>query len=187
MWQHSYRARSGHSAPLYEHIRGVGIDNVTIEIIQALGDADDAKLIEAKIIKDSIDAGLDLKNQISRDGRVDSMSPESNKKISSKNRGKKTWITGLRGEAAGWTGERRLMQSERKKAERVQKHGTQSERKKYGCICDACISWEVEYYTDMEARKAKNQHGTVAGYKHGKCRCDECRIAYTTYQRRFSQ
>lgn len=185
MWQHSYRTRSGHSAPLYEHIRAIGIDNVTIEIIQAIGESDDAKLVEAKIIKDSIDAGIDLKNQTSRDGKVNSMSPESVEKHVSKRRGKQTWITGLRGEDAGWTDERRARQAELKRAERVEKHGTQSERKKYGCNCDACISWEVEYYTDMEARKAKNQHGTVAGYKHGKCRCNECRVAYIAYQRRF--
>jgi hypothetical protein len=186
MWQHSYRARSGHSAPVYEHIRSIGIDNVTIEIIQAVGSSDNAKKIEAEIIKTSIESGLNLKNQIARDGNVDSMSMSAKDKISSKNSGKKTWIAGLRGEEAGWTDDRRKKQAERKKSERVRKHGTQSERKKYNCACDACISWEVEYYTDMEARKAKNQHGTVAGYKHGKCRCDDCRVAYVNYQRRFN-
>jgi hypothetical protein len=183
MWQHSYRARSGHSAPVYEYIRSVGIDNVKIEIIKAINPSDDVKKIEAEIIKTSIESGLDLKNQIARDGNINSMSDESKEKIGNKNSGKKTWITGLKGEQAGWTEERRAKQSERKKSERIKKHGTQSERKKYGCDCDACISWEVEYYTDMESRKAKNQHGTVAGYKHGKCRCDSCRAAYSSYQK----
>ena len=134
MWQHGYRVRSGHSAPVYEYIRAVGLDNISIEIIQKINQFDNGSEIEAKIIKDSIDAGFDLQNQIARDGKLNSMSKESNKKISSKRKGKETWIKGKRGIEAGWTDERKAKHSKLKKDQRIQKHGTQSERKKYGCI-----------------------------------------------------
>lgn len=185
MWQHSYRARSGHNAPVYEHIRDIGVENVEIAILHKLGPDDDKKGLEASFIFDAINNGADLRNQISRDGVKDSMSKESRKKIGKAHAGKKTWIYGKRGEDAGWTEERRIHQARLRKESRIQKHGTQSERKKYGCNCDACILWEVDYYSDMEARKVKNQHGTATSYKHGKCRCDKCRTAYREYQRRF--
>jgi len=187
MWQHAYRTRSGHSAPVYEYIRCIGIDNVTIKVIRLLEPFDDAKKIEAQIIADAIQNGNELQNQLSRDGVIDSLSDETKKKIGADRKGKPTWIKGKTGIEAGWTDERKAKQSAMKRASRVQKHGSQLERKKYGCDCSQCVQWETDYYAAMEARKAKNQHGTAASYKHAKCRCDECRTAYRIYQRKFSK
>lgn len=80
-------------------------------------------------------------------------------------------------------------------------HGT---HKMYseGCRCFLCIEMhKLSHLSNIERTKArsklinslkppiireKDKHGTVAGYKHGKCRCDDCRNAYSAYQKRFT-
>lgn len=115
MWEHIYRARSGHTAPVYDWMREVGIDNVQVAVLRKEPDAGNRKITEAQFIADLLAEGHPLKNQISRDGNLNSMSATSRAKIGEANRGKPSWISGKTGEDAGWTEERRALQSARMK------------------------------------------------------------------------
>jgi hypothetical protein len=182
LYEHISRARRGHPSPVYEWMRSVGVENVVVVDLLKCFDPNDRLKLEAQLIVDFIAQGYPLVNRVSRDGVIGSMSEESKRLISEKQAGRPSWITGKRGVEAGWTDERREASSEPRAL-----HGTKTRRKKHGCNCDACIWWEVEYYSDMEARRMRNQHGTAASYKHGKCRCEDCRSAYREYQRRFKK
>lgn len=120
LWEHIHRARSGHDAPVYAWMREVGIENVRFCVLVSESDTEAREKIEAQMICQFIEQGHPLKNRISRDGVVRSMSDESKAIISKKQTGKKTWIYGKRGLDAGWTDERRKAQSERMKSIRSQ-------------------------------------------------------------------
>jgi hypothetical protein len=118
LWEHIYRARSGHTAPVYEWMRSVGIENVVVVDLLKESDPQARANAEVKFIADFIAQGFPLTNQISRDGVPGSMSEESKRRIGEKKIGKPTWIKGKRGVEAGWTDERRkafvdLMRSRR--------------------------------------------------------------------------
>jgi len=115
LWEHKYRARNNHSAPVYQWMRSVGIENVQVIDLVSLFGVSNAAELEAVTIANYISAGHPLTNQIARDGVVGSMSESSKQLIGDKNAGKKTWITGRRGFDAGWTDERRAAQSEHMK------------------------------------------------------------------------
>ena len=74
LWEHNYRARNGHAAPVYQWMRSVGIENVKVIDLVSLVNIENPALLEAKIIAQYIDDGHPLMNQISRDGVVGSMS-----------------------------------------------------------------------------------------------------------------
>ena len=112
-WEHRSRARNMHSAPVYEWIRQVGVDSFAYFVIEELDSAADISQVEANWIKKLIQEGHPLQNQISRDGVPSSNGQRMKDILSSKRKGKPTWIKGLKGEAAGWTEERRKMQSRR--------------------------------------------------------------------------
>lgn len=112
-YEHIYRARIGHSAPVYEWMRSVGLENVKIIDLISLVDVANPVELEAKTIANYIAAGHPLTNQIARDGVIGSMSESSKKRIGEKNGGKPTWIKGKHGIEAGWTDERKQAQSER--------------------------------------------------------------------------
>lgn len=113
LWEHNYRAKSGHTAPVYQWMRSVGIENVKVIDLIKLDEVMNAVELEAKTIANYIAAGHPLVNQVSRDGVIGSMSESSKKAIGAKNSGKETWIKGKRGSEAGWSDERKRMQSER--------------------------------------------------------------------------
>jgi len=112
-YEHIYRARSGHSAPVYQWMREVGLENVKFIDLISLIDVADPIALEATTIANYLAAGHPLTNQLSRDGVIGSMSESSKKLIGEKNSGKPTWIKGKHGLEAGWTDERKQAQSER--------------------------------------------------------------------------
>jgi len=113
LWEHIYRANSGHRGPVYVWMREVGVRNVEVIDLEKIDDVSRIHEIEADWIRRLIEEGVDLVNQIARDGIVNSMSEESKKRIGSAKKGRDTWIKGKTGDAAGWTAERRAKQSAR--------------------------------------------------------------------------
>lgn len=113
LWEHKYRARNNHTAPVYKWMRSAGIENVRVIDLISLAGVSNAAELEAVTIANYLAAGHPLTNQIARDGVVGSMSDYSKQAISEKNSGKSTWIKGKTGVDAGWTAERRAAQSER--------------------------------------------------------------------------
>lgn len=108
LWEHRSRGRSGHSAPVYEWMRSVGV-----ELVEAVVLDEDASTESEWIVK-LLAEGHPLANQKSVDGVENSMSTATKKKIGASNSAKgPTWIKGKTGEAAGWTPERRAAQSAR--------------------------------------------------------------------------
>ena len=107
LWEHIYRANNGHRAPVYEWMRSVGPYNVTVVDIRSTIGMDDVPKLEAQIIKELIENGHPLTNQLGRDGVPGSMSDEARRYLSEDRKGKPTWIKGKRGVEAGWTDERR--------------------------------------------------------------------------------
>ena len=105
LWEHRSRARQGHSAPVYDWIRSVGIENLEIEILDSSVENESAWILRL------INEGHPIANQQARDGIKGSTSAESKERIGAPKRGHDTWIKGLRGEAAGWTLERRAAAS----------------------------------------------------------------------------
>lgn len=116
LWEHNYRANSGHTAPVYEAMRTAGVENVRVEVLQRIQAGDDVKHIEATWIKRLIDDGYPLVNAYGRDGIPNSWSPEQKERGMPSRRGKPTWIKGKTGEEAGWTEERKRIQAERRRA-----------------------------------------------------------------------
>lgn len=109
LWEHRSRARSGHTAPVYQWMRMAGIDAVEIVELATDGDLEQAEIEWTMRLRTE---GHVLFNQVGIDGTGKSMTVRSRQKISAARRGKATWIKGLHGEAAGWTPERRARQSE---------------------------------------------------------------------------
>ena len=110
-WEHRSRARKGHTAPVYNWIREVGIDSFSYVELEKLSSGQDVATIEARWIKKLIDQGHPLQNQIARDGVPHSNAERMKQILSESRKGKPTWIKGKRGEDAGWTEERRTNQS----------------------------------------------------------------------------
>jgi len=108
MYEHRYRM-SWHPGPVYERWRELGKDAVSIVVL----DSDASEEVETRWIVRLQSEGHPLVNQLSTDGTPGSMSKGSKEKISHGNKGRKTWIAGKKGEAAGWTPERRAAQSKR--------------------------------------------------------------------------
>lgn len=106
LWEHRSRARSGHTAPVYDWMRSVGVDSV--EIVELSNNPAEEVLIISNLLAD----GHPLANQTSRDGVANSMSAAARARIGDAKRGRQTWIKGKTGEAAGWTDERREAASE---------------------------------------------------------------------------
>ena len=111
-WEHRSRARKNHSAPVYQWMRSVGIDSVQIKSLCDIPSDIDAAELETKYIKEMLDAGHPIQNQIGRDGKPHSNADRMKQILSEKKRGKPTWIKGKRGADAGWTEERRRRQAE---------------------------------------------------------------------------
>lgn len=118
LWEHIYRARKGHLAPVYEWMREVNPQNVRFEILLRVADSKERAIQEANLIAKCIQDGHPLRNQISRDGVVGSMSETSRQLLSAAQKGKSTWIAGKKGLEAGWSDERKLLQSVRMKERR---------------------------------------------------------------------
>lgn len=206
-WQHKSRANSGHTAPVYQKMRAVGIENVGWKILHPITAEDDPTALEATTIANLIESGHELVNEIGRDGVPNSFSEELRKRAGESKRGKPTWIKGKTGEEAGWTQERKAKMAERaaeRRANREPRHGTNNEYLKYGCRCESCTKAriaEVKRLSDSSKNKRawKNAgsrvgqvpkykiHGEVACYKNGRCRCEPCTIAYRQYKRSISK
>jgi len=113
LYEHIYRARSGHMGPVYVWMREVGLENVQVVDLAKVADDDLRLRLEATTIAHLIQAGYPLVNRISRDGVPNSMADESRKLISAAHSGRPTWIKGKSGIEAGWTERRREAQRER--------------------------------------------------------------------------
>ncbi|AGY47141.1 GIY-YIG Endonuclease [Clavibacter phage CN1A] len=111
-WGHRGRARGGHTAPVYERMREVGIDAVKIVVLEEC-EADRLEGRELFWIQKLKSEGHDLTNQIGADGKAKSMSASSRSRIGAAKAGKPTWIKGKTGAAAGWTPERKAAQRAR--------------------------------------------------------------------------
>lgn len=120
LYEHIYRARAGHTGPVYQWMREVGIRNVRVVDIEKITDLAAMGQREAQWIVTLLSSGHDLVNRLSRDGRVGSIAEESKPLMGAPRRGKPTWITGKHGAEAGWTDERRQRQSDRMKKRRAQ-------------------------------------------------------------------
>lgn len=182
LYEHIYRARVGHRSPVYVRMREVGIDNVQVVDLERLTDVSKRFTIEAQWIAKMIAAGHPIQNRIGRDGLPNSMSEESRALISAAHVGVQTWITGKRGEEAGWTQARREAMRARaaeRRANRVPRHGTLSEYQKYGCRCDECFAVARHPRVPVEV------HGRYL-YKRDKCRCDVCVQANRDYLKIWS-
>jgi len=114
-WEHRYRAKKDHPAPVYQWIRSVGLESVKIRKLEDVPEGADAHLLEIKYIKEMLDQGHPVQNQIGRDGKPHSNGDRMKQILSEKKRGKPTWIKGKTGPEAGWTEERKKAQSERMK------------------------------------------------------------------------
>jgi hypothetical protein len=112
-WEHRSRARKGHTAPVYEWIRSVGVDTFSYVELEKLDDSGRVALAEAGWIKKLIDEGHPLTNQVARDGVPHSNGERMKQLLSRERKGKPTWIKGKTGVDAGWTEERRKAQAER--------------------------------------------------------------------------
>lgn len=112
LWEHNYRAKNGHPAPVYKRMREIGVDRVSYRVLRRLSDSDDARELEAEYIMILLNEGNDLANALGRDGRPDSWSEEQRRRGQPSRKGKPTWIKGKTGVEAGWTDERRARQSE---------------------------------------------------------------------------
>lgn len=184
-WEHRYRARIGHPAPVYARWSEIGLDAVGFEVLESTPE-ENLREREAWWIKNLIDSGLDLVNQFARDGIPDSMSDATKGKLGAARRGKPTWIKGKKGIEAGWTDERRKAASDRQK-ERM-KHGSRRLALDNGCQCPLCEQWRVDNPRvgmgrgGVVGERKIDQHGTVEKYKRGLCRCDECRAANREYK-----
>jgi len=113
LWEHISRARAGHPSPVYQWMRSVPLESISVVVVAREHDPSTREALEASVIKQFLDEGHPLVNRLSRDGRLNSMAPESRALIGAKAKGRDTWTKGKRGEAAGWTPERRARQSER--------------------------------------------------------------------------
>lgn len=116
LWEHIYRANSGHNAPVYQWMRNVGVRNVEVVDLEKISNLDDILEVEASWIKRLVDDGASLVNDKGLDGYPFSNGPHMRRSVSDSNQGRSTWIKGKTGLDAGWTPERRLAQSDRFKA-----------------------------------------------------------------------
>lgn len=187
LWEHIYRARSGHTAPVYSWMRHVGIENVQVADLVFISDATQRKELEADLIKVLLDEGHPLTNRKSRDGVFDSMPEESRKLISKKVRGRTGWNRGKSGEEAGWTEERRAKQTS--SVENRYEHGTEKRAKLKKCPCDVCESWRAANPSKPRGgsiRVDDIEHGRYK-YKRDKCRCDVCVQANRDYSKAWAK
>lgn len=82
LYEHIYRARVGHTAPVYQWMREVGLENVQVVDIAKETDAETRDALEVILIAQLIAEGHPLRNQIARDGHPGSMSEYSRDLIS---------------------------------------------------------------------------------------------------------
>lgn len=118
LWEHIYRANKGHNAPVYKRMRELGPYNVQVVDLQSTVGVLEVASLEAKLIRQLLDEGHPLTNQLGRDGVPGSMSEEARRHLSEDRKGKPTWIKGKRGLEAGWTEERKRAFGERVRAAR---------------------------------------------------------------------
>lgn len=178
MYQHRHRARKGHNAPVYRWMREVGIENVQCHVIAYEQDADIRHGLEVSTIAQLKSMGYPLRNRI--------------------------WFPGD-GLATGSKEYRRIMNQSplaglprepKLRSQRIPRHGTVTEYRKYKCECETCIDGYEAYMTKRLGRPfvtrrrttpAHKIHGTVACYKNGLCRCLPCAAAYREYKRSLPQ
>ncbi|HBD4848196.1 TPA: GIY-YIG nuclease family protein [Shigella flexneri] len=75
LYEHRSRARHGHSAPVYQWMRDVGIHNIHMVILEPSPTREEANRIEAKWIAQLLQLGYNLLNEDARDGIPHSKSP----------------------------------------------------------------------------------------------------------------
>ncbi len=107
LYEHIYRAHTGHKAPVYRAMRDLGIRNIQVVDLCPIADPSRRLELETAWIVRLLEEGHPLVNQLGRDGIPNSMSAEMKTKVSKSKKGKPTWIKGRTGVEAGWTEERR--------------------------------------------------------------------------------
>lgn len=131
LWEHRYRARSGHNSPVYQWMREVGIDNVQIEVIAREADVTLRDALEVAAIAQLKDAGYPLVNVSWARGSGLPVASKEFRRIAN-------------GSAlAGPAREPKTAPPKRVKvipvrAPRKPQHGTRNEAEKYKCKCDPC-------------------------------------------------
>lgn len=115
LYEHNYRARIGHTAPVYVWMREVGIENVQVVDLAPIPDGADRGVLEASWIARLVADGHPLTNRIGRDGVPNSISAEMREYMGKSRRGLPTWIKGKKGIDAGWSDERRSAASAKMK------------------------------------------------------------------------
>ncbi len=181
LWQHNYRARSGHDAPVYKWMREVGIDNVHVTDLVLEADKDMREGLEVAAIVQLLGEGFPLVNSLwSKGGGLPVRSTEY-QRIVNKAKPRKPNV-------------KRPHQPKptKAKAPRVPNHGTRTEWEKYKCKCPDCRLAGAQRNalkrgrpiptTPARARGVTPPHGTVVRYNHYDCRCVECRMAGAEYR-----
>lgn len=129
MYQHAYRARAGHQAPVYKWMREVGIGKV--QIIDLLHETDLTTLaaLEQVAIEHLIAEGHDLVNSLH--GRA------ARGELSEKTKARLAGAERARQRREFRAANPRPVKPERP-LERIAQHGTRTEAEKYKCKCDPC-------------------------------------------------
>lgn len=184
-WQHVSRASSGHTAPVYERMREVGIRDVEYDILEEIGDPGEAANIEARWIKELLASGEPLTNVLGIDGVPNSIPKQMRDGMARGRIGKPTWIKGLTGEDAGWTDVRRSEQADTIKRNRAMREISspgklflrmdQEEMTLIRSIQKELLLERAP--TSPESPRSGVAHGTRTMYETYACRCAPCRDA----------
>lgn len=180
MYQHAYRARSGHGAQVYQWIRSVGIENVRVVDLIHETDPVMRNALEVCAIVQLADEGHPLVNSLWIKGDGDQVASNEYRRRVSAARAKPV-------RKPRPAQKPKLPSAPRVPQIRVPQHGTRHEYETYKCRCDPC---RLVMAQRNAARRGKPipqiaprkrgetpEHGTARRYKHYGCRCDECRIA----------
>jgi len=187
-WQHAYRTRIQHQAPVYKKIREVGVQNVEIVALQDVNSAeDDPRSLEAFWIRKMIEDGFPLVNVFGKDGVPDSWDDEIRERAGAPRRGRPTWIKGKTGSEAGWTETRRAGHSltiRRKAAAKEFEDNSllfaRIDRLEILQIRKLQRKLYREVYPERQVTRVPRSgpsHGTRNMYENYKCKCDDCRDA----------
>lgn len=128
LWQHRYRARSGHNAAVYRWIREVGIDSVVIEPLYFENDTELREALEVATIVKLIGEGFPLTNNLwTRYGGKLARSLEAQAEYRAR-----------KGHKPRPAKEPKPAEPPKVKAPRVPKHGTRTEYELHKCKCAEC-------------------------------------------------
>jgi hypothetical protein len=172
LYQHISRAQSGHSAPVYQWMRDVGVRNVQVVDLVKESDPELLDAFEISAIVQLRDEGHPLENV--------------------------SWTRGLGATVLSPAERRRwdrtgspvakpkpVKQPKAVRGPRQPNHGSVTEWMKYHCKCEPCRLAGAQNNARKRGKPIPEavrplgvpDHGTANRYKHYDCRCEECRAA----------